>query len=107
MTTETCAYCGDLATTADHVVPRAVLGKHRSERALKGKTCPCKRHSVPVHLLELVAACERCNLLKLTRRLIPPSWADRLTLLQVMFPGTPWRVWHGDVREPAFREVHA
>jgi len=100
-----CAYCRTRwAVTVDHVVPRSLIGKHRSSRRRK-KPCTCRRHDVPAFLLVTVLACLECNLLKGTRRLIPLSWEPCLPELERYFPGTPWRVWSGDVREPAFREV--
>ena len=86
-----CSYCGvRRAVHLDHVVPKSYRRKAAIHPVLAGT----------------VPACFRCNSLKGTRRLIPASWADKLTLLSIEYPGTPWRVWDGDTMSPAFREVH-
>lgn len=86
-----CAYCKkNRAANFDHVVPKSYRKKGAIHPLLSGT----------------VPACFRCNMLKGTRRLIPESWADRLTLLSDEYPGTPWRVWHGSTKEPAYSEVH-
>ena len=104
-----CAYCGtERAVNRDHVVPQSLARKYRRPHAGQ---CPCKRCAVlrpspPEELLATVGACFACNNLKGARRLVPPSWADKLDQLSEWFPGTPWRVWCGSTTEPAFREVH-
>lgn len=86
-----CAYCQKArAVNKDHVVPKSIQRKY----ALHPVLC------------ETVPACFACNMLKGSRRLIPESWTDRLTLLRRELPGVEWRVWHGDPKEPAFAEVH-
>ena len=88
-----CAYCGvRRAIHDDHVIPKAVLKRY-------------KHLTIPAELREVVGACGPCNWLKSTRKLVPPSWADRLPALRELIPGD-WRIWYGDVREPAFRSVH-
>ena len=72
-----CAYCLGRATTMDHLIPKA-------ERRRHGIADDDERY--------LVACCLTDNLRKGTRRLVPPSWKDRLDEL----PGTrPWKVWTG------------
>lgn len=86
-----CSYCGKArAVNQDHVVPKSYRKKMAIHPVLAGT----------------VPACFRCNNLKGTRRLIPASWADKLTLLAQEFPGTPWRVWDGDTKSDAYRGVH-
>lgn len=86
-----CAYCGKArGIHTEHVVPKQLLKK-------------IDRSTVPAELLETVMACPACNWFKLTRRLVPPSWEDRLPLLTETFPGTPWRIWDGDVASEAYR----
>ena len=86
-----CAYCDkNPAIHADHVVPRSVA--RRQKRMLR---------PIPDHLLATVPACFDCNMLKGARLLVPPSWADRIDELKAAMPGA-WRVWNGDVSEPAF-----
>lgn len=88
-----CAYCRErYAVNRDHVVPKSYR-KHRPT------------DSIPTHLRETVPACFQCNLRKGTRRLVPPSWADRLDELNEVLPGVPWRVWDGNPKAPAFSEV--
>jgi 5-methylcytosine-specific restriction endonuclease McrA len=71
-----CAYCGGRAFQADHIVPVALRRRHPGFDTDD----------------YLVASCPRDNWRKGTRRLVPPSWADRLHEL----PGTrPWAVWDG------------
>lgn len=86
-----CSYC--LVRTAihqDHVVPKSLARKRAG----------------PPWVQETVPSCGPCNWRKGTRRLVPPSWADRVELLNDLYPGTPFRVWHGNTQEAAFREVH-
>lgn len=72
-----CQYCQGRATTMDHLIPKA-------ERRRHGIADDDERY--------LVACCLDDNLRKATRRLVPPSWAGRLSEL----PGTrPWAVWSG------------
>lgn len=87
----TCAYCGtERAVNMDHVVPKSLAKKHPE---------------LPEHLRETVPACWKHNILKGTRRLVPPSWSDRVPELNEFFGGTEFRVWYGDVSEPAYRET--
>lgn len=86
-----CAYCGKRAIHTDHVIPRSLAKKHPE---------------LPAELLATVRSCGPCNWLKLTRRLVPPSWSDRIDTLNELLPGTPWRVWTGGMLEPAYRDVH-
>ena len=88
-----CAYCDTRrAVNSDHIVPKAE--RQRLERRYGGETS----FSVTV------PACFECNNLKSTRRLVPPSWANRLVELEALTNKT-WKVWNGDPNEPAFREV--
>ena len=41
-----------------------------------------------------VPACYRCNMVRGTRRLLPPSWADRQAELEEL-TGKRWAVWTG------------
>lgn len=89
-----CAYggkeCGR-AETADHVIPRSVGEKYELRI---GYSVNAPRN--------LVACCQAHNYLKGTRLLIPPSWNEhQLDVLNDLGIGI-FRVWHGDVREPAF-----
>ena len=85
-----CAYCGKRrAVNKDHVVPKSVA----------------KRYVLPTDLRETVPSCFECNIRKGARKLVPPSWENRLTELNFWVPGA-WRVWDGDPMSPAFREVH-
>lgn len=88
-----CAYCSQRAIHRDHVVPKSVV-----RRQLR------MQRPVPEHLQGTVGACFQHNILKGTRLLIPESWADRLDELNDLGIGI-FRVWHGDVREPAFAET--
>lgn len=86
-----CAYCASArAVHMDHVVPKSLA----------------KRHDLPAEFTATVPACFACNTRKGARRLLPPSWADKVDELNELLPGTPWRVWAGSVDEPAYREVH-
>ena len=91
-----CSYCGvRRAVNRDHVVPKALSKTHVFQYAF-----------LPEKLKRLVPACFECNTRKGTRRLVPPSWEPLVEMLNEEFPGTPWRVWHGTVEEPAFKDVH-
>lgn len=80
-----CAYCGGRAVHADHIVPVALRRRHPG---FDGDEF-------------MVASCAADNWRKGTRRLVPVGY-DMSNL-----PGTkPWREWNGDVRSPAFTEVH-
>ena len=85
-----CAYCGQPAIHMDHVVPKSLQRKWHVPKEWKG-TVPC---------------CGPCNWRKGTRRLVPPSWEKHVEALNEFFGGSPFRVWHGDVSEPAFAQVH-
>lgn len=91
-----CAYCRKKrATHSDHVVPKSLKKTHKDIWEAAPNLCGAT-----------VPACHECNWRKGTRRLVPPSWSDYVETLNVYFPGTPWRVWMGDVTEDAYREVH-
>ena len=96
-----CAYCGiRRAETRDHVVPKTLV---RKGHAFSAK----RRHAlnkVDPLLLSTVGCCLFCNIRKGTRKLVPPSWKDRIPALKEAIPGE-WRVWDGDPMSPAFREV--
>lgn len=86
-----CAYCAKArGVTEDHVVPRSLR----------------KKYGVPKFLNGTVRACYACNVLKGSRRLVPPSWEQWITALNEAYPGTEWRVWRGDKKEEAFSKVH-
>ena len=71
----TCAYCGERAVHMDHIFSRAL------------------RRRFP-DFTDVVPACYRCNMVRGTRRLLPPSWADRQAELEAM-TGKRWKVWDG------------
>ena len=97
-----CSYCGTRrAVNKDHVIPRSIAKLQRPTRKHPD------RKPLPEHLLVTVPSCFECNIRKQSRRLIPASWADRVDLLNELIPGSPWRVWDGDTKSPAFREAHA
>jgi len=73
-----CQYCGGRAIHADHLIPVALRRRH---------------HLSSTDIDFMTAACGPCNWRKGTRRLVPVSWADRLTEL----PGRGWRTWDGSV----------
>lgn len=52
---------------------------------------------------ETVPACFDCNMLKLTRRLVPVGY-PRLEELREL-TGREWREWNGDPKSKAFTEV--
>lgn len=93
-----CAYCGDPAVNGDHVIPRSVVRSYNW-------SAPAEAKSIPAAWLEIVPACFACNILKGTRRLVPPSWARRVAAMNRFFGGTPWRTWDGSPTAPAYREV--
>lgn len=85
-----CSYCGTRrAVNQDHVVPKTMR----------------KRYDVPAELLLTVPACFECNIRKGTRKLVPPSWADKIPALKDALPGR-WRVWNGDPKSPSFNAGH-
>lgn len=90
-----CSYCGvRRAVNADHVVPKSLQKKLRQRGVV-----------LPTELKGTVPSCFECNMRKATRKLVPPSWEDRIPALVAAVPGQ-WRVWRGDVRERAFSAVH-
>lgn len=93
-----CAYCGAAAVNGDHVVPRSLVRRYNA-------TAPEGAPSIPAKWLEVVPACFACNLLKATRRLVPPSWRDQVAALNRFFGGAKWRVWNGDPKHPSYAEV--
>jgi len=97
-----CAYCGlRRAVNLDHVVPKSTpLWKYRRDLV---EIPPAIAHG---ELTATVPACFDCNIRKGARRLVPPSWADKIDALNDYFGGTPWRVWDGNPQAAAFREVH-
>lgn len=100
-----CAYCGvRRGVNQDHVVPASVAKKFRHAPG----ACPCALHErkIPEEWLVTVDACFECNNRKGARRLVPPSWGDKVDALNEFFGGTPWRVWDGDPKSEAFRSVH-
>lgn len=100
-----CAYCGvRRAVNRDHVVPKA-FRRNRKAFVRVSKTRREWRTDMPDELLATVPACFECNNRKGTRKLVPPSWADKIPALQEAIPGD-WRTWDGDPLSPAFREIH-
>lgn len=59
----TCAYCGNEATEADHIIPRAAGGKDE--------------------MSNLVAACKPCNGLKSDKLMPRVNWFNRRWLTQL------------------------
>lgn len=106
-----CAYCGKPAVNEDHVVPKSLRRRVKQDAAWRKRRMPrstgyAALREVPAELLKTVPACFGCNIRKGSRRLVPPSWASKVPLLNEYFPGVPWRVWTGGVDEPAYAEVH-
>lgn len=100
----TCAYCQtERGVNQDHVVPKSLVKKHARDVA---STSSWVHEPIPSDFLGTVDCCLTCNVNKGTRRLVPPSWADKVEELNAFFGGTPFRVWSGDTREPAFVETH-
>lgn len=62
---------------------------------------------MPVELTYTVPACFACNIRKGARRLVPPSWADKIEALNDYFGGVPFRVWAGDPTDEAFSKAWA
>lgn len=89
-----CAYCGAPAVNKDHVVPKSLQRK-------------CRLLGIPLsaELSATVNACFACNIRKATRKLVPPSWADKIPALKEAIPGQ-WRVWNGDPKAKSFTAVH-
>jgi len=91
-----CAYCSVRpAGNLDHVVSKSMQRKYVQTTG----------NLVPAHIAGTVASCWQCNTLKGARRLVPQSWEKKLPSLERHFPGVPWRVWNGDVSEPAYAGV--
>jgi 5-methylcytosine-specific restriction endonuclease McrA len=65
-----CVYCGNAATTIDHVLPRSRGGRHVWDN--------------------VVAACGRCNHVKADRTLVELGW--RLRRQPIAPTGVAWRV---------------
>ena len=100
----TCAYCGvRRAVQRDHVIPDSLVKKY--DQMAASRKIGRHLYMIPNEWRQLVPACFECNIAKAARRLIPPSWADKIDALNDYFGGTPWRVWTGSVDEPAYREV--
>ena len=72
-----CSYCG---------TARAVHRDHIFSKALRRRFPEWENVTVP--------ACYRCNMVRGTRRLLPPSWADREQELEEL-TGKCWFVWNG------------
>lgn len=75
-----CAYCGQRATMVDHILSRAESRRQQISRDDEDWCC---------------SACLACNLRRGTRRLLPPSWAERQAELEER-TGKRWLVWDGD-----------
>ena len=100
-----CAYCHkERAVNRDHVVPKSLRKTHNTNYRVSSARRE-SRTPVPAELLRTVPSCFACNIRKGSRRLVPPSWAKHIARLDELFPGTPWRVWHGGLDEPAYREA--
>lgn len=69
----TCAYCGQAATTIDHIVPRSRGGAHTWDN--------------------VVSACARCNQVKADRALAELGWS--LPVKPGAPTGSSWRVLRG------------
>ena len=88
-----CAYCRERpAVTMDHVIPRSIAKKYKG--------------LIPAALLLTVPACLTCNIRKGTRKLVPPSWANKIAQLREVIPGH-WRCWNGDPKAASFRVTYA
>lgn len=95
-----CAYCGERkAVSRDHVVPRALRKHYLPNRKVD------QRPKIPRELMGTVVACAECNVRKATRRLVPPSWAEKIDALNAFFGGVEWRVWQGSTSDPAYRDA--
>lgn len=89
-----CAYCQkERAVHRDHVIPKSLQKRLKRQGVI-----------LPAELCATVPSCLSCNLRKSTRKLVPPSWADRIPALKELIPGQ-WRVWTGGTREPAFSKA--
>lgn len=96
-----CAYCRTRgAVNRDHVVPRQLARKYRENRRA------ATRPRIPDELLGTVPCCFDCNIRKGTRRLVPPSWENKLDTLNEFFGGSPFRVWDGNPMSLSYRTVH-
>ena len=73
-----CVYCGGVATSVDHVVPRSRGGKHSWDN--------------------VVAACRRCNHLKADRHLAEIGW--RMRRQPAPPTGLAWRIIGTGHRDP-------
>ena len=80
-----CVYCGKPAVQQDHIFSKAL------------------RRRFP-DFTDTVPACFKCNMLKGTRCLIPPSWAHRQAELEEL-TSKRWQVWAGDPRELGAEKV--
>ena len=89
----TCAYCdgrNGVVTCRDHVIHRMRWKPRARIAALVGFDRDDPQNLVP--------ACTFCNINRITRKLLPPSWADRVEWLNTLFPSrVPWRVWDGSI----------
>jgi len=85
-----CAYCGQRAVHNDHVLPRSLVKRYNRDRHRYG------RPEIPSRWLVTVLSCGSCNWRKLTRRLVPPSWAGDVELLSAFFGGPKFQVWSGE-----------
>ena len=95
-----CAYCGvRRAVNFDHVVPRSVVRTYNLNAT-------DEMPSIPAKWLATVGACFECNILKGTRRLVPPGWRDEVAAMNRFFGGARWMVWNGDTQAEAFKAVH-
>ncbi len=73
-----CSYCRKA---------RAVHQDHIFSKALRRRFPDWENITVP--------ACYHCNMIRGTRRLLPPSWADREAELEEL-TGRCWFVWNGE-----------
>lgn len=104
-----CAYCGKArAVNRDHVIPQSLRKRMAKEKAWMKRVRIESGHyyanEIPAYLLVTVPSCFRCNMLKGDSRLVPPSWVDRVDILNELLPGTPWRTWDGSTA--ALKRVH-
>lgn len=98
-----CAYCRKArAVNRDHVVPKALRKGYEANQRVVSEW---QKEAIPLDLLGTVPSCFNCNIRKGTRRLVPPSWADRVEDLNRFFGGREWRVWSGDPNDAVFTSV--
>jgi 5-methylcytosine-specific restriction endonuclease McrA len=88
-----CAYCGQTKPVhMDHVLAKSLVRNYNRSRKLFSWQ---NRPEIPAEWLAKVPACFQCNMLKSTRRLLPPTWAHRVDAISGFFLGARFQVWDG------------